>query len=180
MTVNAVASSARLEASNNATQALLLQKQDYAEVLQIQGQVSKDQAAQIVGVASEINWKKYLLLVQSSLPAGTSISSVSAKTADPGVAAEVPTGPLLQPSIASIDFIATTANLPDVSLWIENLSKIPGFADATAGTISLEENGQYTVTILMHVNEQALENRFLPDTEDAEDTETDDVEETSP
>lgn len=179
-TVQAAANALRLEASNATTQSLIEQKQQYIEVTEVQAQVGKAQAAQIVAVSTEINWKKYLQLVQLSLPSGTVISSATATTTVPGSAIEVPTEPLLSPSIASIDFVAITPTLPDVSLWIENLAKIPGFAGAQAGTITRRDDGQYNVTINMQVNDEALENRFIESDDDADDDDADDAEEATP
>lgn len=181
--VNAATNEARLAASNATTQTLATQKAEYIEVTQLQTQIDKSTAAQIVGTSTEVNWKSYITLVQASLPAGANLTSISAKTTAPGVPAEVATTPLLQPSIVSIEFAARTPTLPDVSAWIENLSKIPGFADATAGTITLRDDGQYDVSMLLHLNEKALSNRFLTPPDSATDDTTDDenqTEETTP
>ena len=179
-TVQAAANGLRLEASNATTQTLAEQKGQYVEVTQAQTQVGKNEAAQIVGVSSEINWRKYLLLVAESLPAGTLLGSVSAKTTAPGQIIDLPTEPLLQPSIASIGFVATSPSLPDVSQWIENLAKIPGFANASASSISFnDEKGVYEVAILLSLNEEALESRFL-DSGDDGDEDSQETEETTP
>lgn len=159
-TITAVASAQRLVDSNTTTTSLLNQAKEYSEVTQLQAQVKTDKAAQIVGVSTEIDWQAYLELVQGSLPAGTSIRTVSATTVAAGAEAPAPGGPLLNPSIATLNFDATTATLPDVSAWIDSLSKLPGFADALATSIT-QQDGGYSVTIVMHITEEALANRFI-------------------
>lgn len=155
----------RVEAASAETASLQDQQRDYAEVTVLQ-EASRDIAvAQLLGVSTEIDWKDYLLKVQGSLPAGTTITSVTGGTAAPGSAQAEPGGPLQAASLATINFAAISPALPEVSSWIENLAKLPGFADANATSIILQDDGTYQVSMVMHVNYEAVTNRFGADDE---------------
>ena len=156
--------SAQLLASANAeTTSLISQQQDYAQVGIVNGQLATIGVAEIVGTSTEIDWKGYLALVQASLPAGTVIDTVNASTAYPGTGATTSTSPLGFTSIAEIAFSAGTSALPNVSSWIENLSKLPGYAGNSAGSITSEDDGTYRVTMILYINEDALSDRLLDD-----------------
>lgn len=166
-TLNAITAEHRLADSGATTTSLLAQKAEYSEITRLQALVDKSEAAQIVGVSTEIEWMSYLQLVQGSLPAGTVVDSYAASTIAPGVEPAAPSEPLLSPSLAKISFVASTPTLPDVSLWIESLSKLPGFADAQARSITIKDDGTYAVTMEMHINDEALAHRFVePEPED--------------
>lgn len=155
---------AQLLASANAeTTSLLSQQAEYALVGIVNGQIQTIEVAKLVGTSTEIEWKSYLALVQASLPAGTIIDTVSAETAYPGTGATTSTSPLGFTSIAEIAFSASTSTLPDVSSWIENLSKLPGYAGNSAGSITGEDDGTYRVTMILYINEDALSDRLFDD-----------------
>lgn len=153
----------RLDAANAETTSLLEQQQTYSEVGVINSQIATIKVAELVGTSTQIDWLDYLGRVATSLPAGTTIQTVSAGTAYPGAGATTSASPLGFTSIADIAFTAETTTLPNVSSWIENLALLPGFAGATAGSITRCECGVYTVTMVLYVNEDALANRIVDD-----------------
>ncbi|TFC91458.1 hypothetical protein [Cryobacterium sp. TMT4-31] len=141
---------------------LLAEQIEYAEVRSAQSQVSLVEAAQRVGVSTEIDWKSYLNEVQRILPAGVVIQSVTADSATPILAYEQPTAPLQGARIATLNFSATSSGLPDVPTWLDGLATLPGFADALPGSVSLDKTtGLYTVNITMHINDAAFAQRFV-------------------
>jgi len=152
-----------LTSANAETTSLLSQQQEYAQVGVVNGQIQTIEVAKIIGTSTEIDWKSYLALVQASLPAGTVIDTVDAATAYPGTGATTSTSPLGFTSIAQIAFSAGTSTLPDVSSWIENLSKLPGYAGNSAGSITGEDDGTYRVTMILYINEDALSDRLFDD-----------------
>jgi hypothetical protein len=168
-TFGAAASAQRYDAALAETDSLLSQQREYSDVSSMQTRIASIKAAQIVGAAPEINWKSYLELVRASLPVGTSMNTVGAKSVAPGAVGTASSSPLQGDSIATLDFVVDSKTLPDVSAWIDNLALLPGFADAVASSIVKLDDGGYTVTVTMHVNTGALSHRFDVDAAPAAD-----------
>jgi hypothetical protein len=162
-TFGAAASAQHYKDALAETDSLLSQQKEYSDVSSMQGRIAAIKAAQIVGAAPEINWKSYLELVRASLPSGTSMNTIGAKSVAPGAVGTASNSPLQGDSICTLDFVVDSKTLPDVSAWIDNLALLPGFADAVASSIAKLDNGSYTVTVTMHVNAGALSHRFDAD-----------------
>lgn len=142
---------------------LLAEQHQYLEVRKVQDQVALTQAAQQVGASTEIDWKDYLQKVQATLPSDAAMTSVTVDSATPLATYEQPTAPLQGARVATLTFEATSPVLPVVPAWLTSLSTLPGFADATPGSVSLDETTKlYTVTITMHINDAAFDKRFDP------------------
>jgi len=48
--------------------------------------------------------------------------------------------------------------------WLNSLPAIKGFVDVTPNSIALGNNGNYVVSITLHINKDALANRFTKTT----------------
>ena len=152
----------RLLGEQARTADLLAEQSKYIEVRRVQDQVNLVQAAQQVGVSTEIDWKKYLEGVQATLPAGVTIDTVNVESASPLAIYEQPTAPLQGARVATVSFIATSTILPDVPTWLKALAELPGYADALPSSANLDPTtNTYTVNITMHVNDAAFSQRFL-------------------
>ncbi len=151
-----------LDAANQRTVQLLAQQKKYIEVRKINSDLALTTAARQVGSSTEINWQSYLESIQSSLPSGTTIVTFNASTGSPLVEFAQPTVPLQGERIAELSFDATTHSLPDVPAWLNALAKLKGFVDASPSGVTLTD-GVYTAKVVMHINEQALANRFASD-----------------
>lgn len=149
-----------LLAQQNRTTELLAEQAQYIEVRQIADQLRIGETAKQVAVSPEIDWKAQMDLIEASLPAGTVISSATLASGTPTEPFAKPSDPLQGPRVAELVFTATTTALPDVSQWIDNLSQMPGFQDASPQVITAIEEGGFEVTIVMHVNADALTGRF--------------------
>lgn len=147
-----------IEQSN--AQAILIQQRKYGEVQQIQRQVESVQAAQQVGTSTEIDWQKYLISVQSTLPPYVTLDSVNIDSATPFASYAQASAPLQGARIATLSFTAISSTLPQVPQWLVALSTLKGFADAVPGSVTRNENGTYAVNITMHINQAAFANRF--------------------
>lgn len=157
----ALGAQAQLDAANQRTQELLVEQAKYAEVRQVTTMLTTAAAAQQVGTSTEVDWKAYLTAVQDSLPAGTLVTNVVAELATPFTPFTPPTVPLQGDRIGELKFTATSSSLPDVQSWLEALTKLDGYVDASPGSVTLnEESATYEVTITMHVNKDALLLRF--------------------
>ncbi|BDZ49064.1 hypothetical protein GCM10025867_13050 [Frondihabitans sucicola] len=148
-----------LSSAQSATVTLNAQQQKYAKVRTVQNQVNLAKAAQSVGGATEIDWTTYLAKVQASLPDDVSMTSVSLDSASPLTSYAQSATPGQGTRIATVTFIATSASLPSVPEWLDDLTKLPGYVDATPGSVSFAA-GQYTANITMHINQAAYSGRF--------------------
>lgn len=166
----ATQSSHDLEAATERTQQLIAEQAEYMEVRQVSSMVNVATQARRVGVSTEINWKSYMAEIQQSLPKGTTVTNFAADTATPMKAYQEPTVPLQGERIGQLTFTAVSKSLPDVEAWLNALAELTGFVDATPGSVVLDTPGadakdtSYSVNISMHINQDALANRF-PDEE---------------
>lgn len=142
------------------TQSILQQQGKFVEVRAVQDQVSLTKAAQQVGASTEIDWKGYLTKVQNTLPETVVITSVSLDSASPLGPYAQATAPLQGSRVATLTFTVTSPTLPEVPVWLDALSTLPGYSDAVPGTVTIEADGTYTSDITMHVNEKAFDGRF--------------------
>lgn len=149
-----------LAADQAQTQSLLKQQLSYVKVRAVQEQLSLIRTAQEVGGSTEIAWAPYLQKVQQTLPANVTITGVNVDSSTPIELYPQSTASLQGPRVATIVFTAASPSLPEVSSWLVALKSLPGFADALPGTVDLRENGSYTATITMHVDQKAFSNRF--------------------
>jgi hypothetical protein len=173
-----------LDAENARTADLLAQQTEYLEVRTTTERVATAEAAIIVGASTEIDFVAFLSEVQSMLPAGAAIVSVNAETASPLDGYAQATTPLLPQRIGTVNFSVRVPGLEAVRDWLLALETVDGFADALPGTTALQADGSYLVAVTMHVDTDALANRFTtdldPDAVEAgsTDTETSDTETT--
>ena len=144
------------------TQSLLMQQRKYVEVRKVQQQVDTIIAAQQVGTATEINWEQYLTSVQATLPPNVTIDTINIDSATPFAPYTQATAPLQGARIATLSFTAKSSTLPEVPAWLDALTTLPGYADASPGSVTRNETGAYSVSITMHINEAAFTNRFAP------------------
>lgn len=155
------AAQSQLSLAQGQTTSLLAQQAHYQKARTIHEEVGLIQAAQEVGASTEIAWTPYLDRVQATLPDDVTITAVSIGSANPLAVYQQSTDPLQGARIATLTFTATSPQLPTVPDWLKSLATLPGFEDATPGSVSLNTTtGQYTVTITMHLNTHAFDGRF--------------------
>jgi Tfp pilus assembly protein PilN len=157
---NGLAQTALTDA-NSQQQALVAEQAKYSDVTIVKDSIKLIQAGQIVGDSSEIDWQSYLTKLQGTLPAGVTLTTVTVDSATPLKSYAQTTTPLQGGRIATLEFTAASASLPSIPLWLNGLKTLPGFVDATPGSVTLTDTG-YTADVSMHINADALANRFLP------------------
>ena len=150
----------RLADAQSVSAELLSEQQTYISVREVQGQVDLAHAAREVGSATEIDWKAYLLEVRSLLPADVTIDGVDISSSSPLELYPQATSPLQPSRVATLDLTLSTPSLPAVPAWLDALATLPGFADASPGSIALAETGGYKVGVKVHVDAQAFSGRF--------------------
>jgi len=145
---------------------LLLQQANYVDIKTTLQGIAEGEAAVQVGGSTDIDWNGYIRQLQAILPADVTLTVVDIDSANITEAYEQSSVPLERPRIATLSFTAETAVLPSIPSWINALSGLPGFADASPGSLNNDE-GVYTATIVMHIDTGAYSNRFAPQDEAA-------------
>jgi hypothetical protein len=160
--VRALAVQARMNLSIERanTQSLLVLQRKYVEVRKVQQKIDVIQAAQQVGTATEINWEQYLIAVQATLPTNVSLDTISIDSATPFTPYLQATAPLQGARVATLSFTAKSSTLPQVPTWLDALTSLPGYADASPGSVTRDGTGAYSVSITMHINQAAFSGRF--------------------
>lgn len=156
----AVGAQIQLDAANQRTQVLLDKQKEFTEVRSVKSLLETATAARVAATSTEIDWKTYFEQIQAILPAGTNVTNVNANAATPLSAFSQPSVPLQGDRIGELTFTATSASLPDVERWLQSLATLPGFVDAAPGSVSLQGDSTYQVSITMHINKNVLLLRF--------------------
>jgi hypothetical protein len=156
-----------MQAEQSRTADLLLEQQQYADVQAAIRDVQLGEAALRVGGSTEIDWQDYLGRVQASLPEGVVLDSFTVDAAT--VTEQYPQSsiPLQGARIATLQFSAVSATLPEIPAWLVQLRQLPGFVDATPGSVSRGADGQYTASIEMHIDAEAYSNRLTAEDDEA-------------
>lgn len=165
----ALGAQVQLDAANQRTQDLLNEQKEYTEVRSVKSLLETATAARIAATSTEIDWKDYFEQIQAILPADTIVTNVRADAATPLMAFSQPSVPLQGDRIGELTFTATSASLPDVEAWLHSLATLPGYVDAAPGSVSLQGDGTYQVSITMHINKNVLLLRFDEDLQEARD-----------
>lgn len=150
---------ASLTAAQAQTASLSAKAAQYSKVKTVQGQVDLMDAAREVGGSTDIDWPTYLSKVALTVPTGATLSDLTVDSASSVVAYAQASTPLEGQRIATLTLTATSSSLPDVPTWLDNFTKLPGYVDATAGTVALSD-GVYTATTTLHINEKAFSNAY--------------------
>ena len=158
--VAALVAQGELTAEQAQTGLLLAEQRKYGEVRQVQDEVALLQAARVIGMGPEIDWKAYLDDVQKTLPGGMTIDTVQIDSSSPQTAYVQSTAPLQGNRVATLSFTAKSPTLPVVPPWLDRLQTLRGFADALPGSVVKSADGGYQINITMHINEAAFSKRF--------------------
>jgi len=151
---------ANLAVAQARTQDLLIQQRKYVEVSKLQNEIDTIRAAQQVGTSTEIDWKSYLNSVQATLPSNVTIGTVNIDSATPFAPYTQATAPLQGARVATLTFTAKSSTLPQVPAWLNALTTLPGYSDASPGSVTRDTDGAYSVSITMHINQAAFSKRF--------------------
>jgi Tfp pilus assembly protein PilN len=144
------------------TQRLAAEHAKYADVAKTITGIAAGKAAVHVGGGTDIDWSAYLTKLQATLPAGVTLTNVDIESADSQSGFQQSTIPLEGQRIATLTFEAATPTLPSIPDWINSLSGLPGFVDASPNNVQQGADG-YTAGVTMHIDTDAYSNRFNPD-----------------
>ncbi len=163
----AFSSQLALASEQQRTKDLIAEQAKYADVQYAVTQVDVGEAALRVGGSTEIDWQDYLARVQASLPAGVTLTAFTVDASTVTSLYPQSAIPLQGARIATLQFTATSATLPEIPDWLNSLRNLPGYVDANPGSVSLDEGSGYMASITMHIDAQAYSNRLTAD-KDAE------------
>ena len=149
-----------LASEQQRTSALVAQQNKYLKVRVVQDEIGFLQAAQEVGTSTEIDWQGYLNKVKATLPANVTLTSVTIAAGSPLASFAQSAVPLQGSRVATLSFVATSQTLPEVPAWLDSLTTLPGYTDASPGNVARADTGVYTVNITMHISEAAFTKRF--------------------
>jgi len=149
-----------LASEQQRTSALAAQQSKYLKVRVVQDEIGFLQAAQEVGTSTEIDWQGYLNKVKATLSANVTLTSVTIAAGSPLASFAQSAVPLQGSRVATLSFVATSQTLPEVPAWLDSLTTLPGYTDASPGNVARADTGVYTVNITMHISEAAFTKRF--------------------
>ncbi|GEP28706.1 MULTISPECIES: hypothetical protein [Cryobacterium] len=159
VSVQAGVAQADLAHAEARTNELLLESAKYSQVRSVQAQIDLTAAARTVGTKTEIDWRAYLAEVRVILPSVVTIDAVTIDSGSPWEDYAQSTVALHNPRVATLTLSLTSPSLPAVPQWLTNLKMLPGFADASLGSITRSESGTYVVDIEININADARANR---------------------
>ncbi len=147
------------------TDRLTAEQAKYAEVPQIQGQLSRANNALSSATATEVLWKPYFEALRAVTPAQVSYESLQVTMSnDPNAATSG--DPLQQPSLGQVVFTARSVTLPDIAAWMDAVSAVPGLSDPWFTQASMtDKDGSvyYQVSGTVQITSTALAHRFDTD-----------------
>lgn len=162
-TISASNSAAQLVEAQSRTTDLIQQQGEYIMVRQMQNELDTVTIAQQVGTSTEINWKSYLDSLRDALPADVRLTTVTVEVGTPLTNYAQASVPLQGPRVGTVILEAVSPSIPEVQSWLAGLASVPGYVDATPGSVSsLADGSGYTVNVTMHIDSNAFSNRFAP------------------
>jgi hypothetical protein len=142
------------------TSTILQQQAKFNNVERVKSDSSSILTSQKTATTTEILWKPFVAEFQNSLPGDASITILAASLDDSaGAAPATSTDPLDQTHIATVT-ASVTMKQSEISGWLNTLPGITGFVDVTPNSVTKGENGIYTVATTIHIDKDALANRF--------------------
>lgn len=146
---------------------LLVEKQKYAEVPIVLDQLTRSKTAEIVGMATEVNWKSYTDGLIAVLPEGSTIDTIgveamtlleSAPASDESLAPE-------DQHIGQMIITGRSPVVPDSGTWLTALEQIPGFIQPRLAVSTYDapspNQESYTFTITIQLTPDIYSNRFI-------------------
>jgi hypothetical protein len=128
----------------------------YSAVTKLQLDSAAIKVSQGTATAQEIAWRPYVADLQKTLTSGMAITAIDASLDDPNSGAAAV--PLQGPRIATMK-VTVTSPQSSISDWLVSLQTLTGFVDETPGSVTLVD-GEYKVNVVLHINSDALENRY--------------------
>jgi len=146
------------------TQELMAKQASYREVPLVLGQLASAEAAEKLGMSTDIEWAKYLDAITASLPKNVSIDTMTVTGPTPMAPLQQSTDPLVGQTYGSIQFTAKADTLPDAADWMDALDKTQGFSNATVSSAQIGEDDDsgvhYASAVTIQLDAEAFSHRF--------------------
>jgi hypothetical protein len=152
-----MAEQARLTDATRQSQMLAAQLGKFTDVRDLESVIAVGKAGVAVGSSTLIEWKQQIDLIEASMPAGYTVTALTANGATP-LAIYTQSDNLLEPRRAAT--ISLTVTAPTVgdeySAWLSKLRSIPAYADATAETLYDISTSAFTIDLTVHLGKKAI------------------------
>jgi len=142
---------------------LLSEQAKYVEVRTLKAKVEAAKTARLMSVVTEIDWKKFLKQIDRSLPGGAKIEEIQLSSISPIGSPDAATSPLEDIRMAEMTIDVTTSSRQDIAKWLERLKAVTGYEDARPVVVDTDD-GDIATQVVLHINLDALSNRYLPET----------------
>lgn len=141
------------------TQVILRQQATYKAGADAADMVAQLRQAQQVATSLEIGWAPILRTIESSLPSGASMASVTVTSQAPWEVSLTSEGPLRTPRIAVVSLVIASPGPLDVTRMTAAMSAIPGRADVKAQSVQVNTD-VWSTTIALTLDSDALAHRY--------------------
>lgn len=156
----AAATASQLQAEQARTLTLLAQQSEYSEAGEASATLAATGQALAVAGATDVDWSEYIAEIEKGLPDGMALTGVQLKATTPISVVDQPVAPLQGARVATLTLTASSADLPELELWLNSLADLPGYVDSNPGSVISAEGGFLTV-VTLGVNAEIYSNRFV-------------------
>jgi hypothetical protein len=157
-----VGANAELATAQRTTVSLQGGSKNFSELTAAAKLIADGKEARAMGASTEILWNSVVGPIRSALPTGVVLDTLTMAGHAPGAADLTPDGPLGNPRQATIAMTLFSPTFLDAPAVARKLVDVPGFADASLGSVTAVEGG-YMANITLNINEKAFSGRFSKD-----------------
>lgn len=153
---NAMATSSheQFEAQSATLSGLQARVAKFSDVRQLQSQIVLAQAAQRVGSSTAIDWQARLDEIETLMPSGFRVTSVTTDSATPIATYPQSASPLEGTRVSTILMTVTSSSIAELPAWLRALPAVADVSDVSPVVTGSDDSG-YTVVLTVHLNEKA-------------------------
>lgn len=146
----------RLAAANTQTLGLTTQIAKFSDVRALQQRIALGNAGVTVGGSTIIDWEQQIRDIEADMPAGYTVTAISAAGATPLTDYPQGTTALEPRRAATIMLTVTTPSIgSEYSVWLRKITGITAYADANATIASSGDAGK-TISLTVHLSPKAI------------------------
>ena len=135
----------------------------YADVFAVKSLIATGQEAQHVVGAPEVDWQGTQAAVVANLPAGTTVKSVAVEQGTPMTEYIQAPVALQAARIATVTLTLSNPGFVPAADFLDGAARVPGYVDAQVTNVEQKGEGDgYETTLIVHLGDAALTNRFVP------------------
>ncbi|GHD80257.1 hypothetical protein CLV85_0683 [Salinibacterium amurskyense] len=149
-----------LENARALTQTLITQQGEYNDVRVAGQMVQSATSARIFATSTEVSVRDMFNALGKKLPSGAVVVSYSFETATPLLEFGAATSTVEPQRNAQFAMEINFANIAASDKWLRSVPSIDGVSDATLVAANYQDDGTYTVDVVVYLDENALVHRF--------------------